>query len=95
MYKSNKTWARLISGKQNILMKEIKDLNEQRCHVHGLGVNIVKIWIDSPQNALYIRHNSSQSPVKYFIEINKLILKFIGKGKGTRNSQNVFGKEQC
>lgn len=45
-------------------MKEIKDIGEKECHIHGLGVHIVKIDINSPLTALYIQHNSSQSPVK-------------------------------
>ena len=30
-------------------MKEIKDLNQQTCHVHGLEDNTVNKVIDSPQ----------------------------------------------
>lgn len=45
-------------------MKEIKNLSEKECHIHGLGVHIVNTDINSPLTALYIQHNSSQSPVK-------------------------------
>lgn len=71
MQKTPKLCINLIKYRQdlypknyNTLMKEIKDLSEKECHIHGLGVHIVKIDINYPLTTLYIQYNSSQSPVK-------------------------------
>lgn len=59
----------------------LKDLNGERYHDHNSEDNIVKITvipksIDSTQSQLY--------QVSFFIEMDKLILKFIWKCKGPK-----------
>ena len=45
-----------------------------------IGLNIVKILVFS-QLDLYTEPNPNQIPANYFVDINKLILKFIWKDK--------------
>lgn len=83
---SNKIYLRSIWGKTTTLMKDIKDLLNKWRHISCSWIrslNMVKTsvllttWsIDLMQYAIQIK-----SPADYFVDIEKLILKFTWKGK--------------
>lgn len=39
-----------------------------------------------------MKHNPRQNPRRHFVEINKLTLRFIGKGKGLRRAKTKYNK---
>lgn len=64
------------------------------CHLGFLVVFLKSIY---PKKYIQVQHNPNLNPssIFFFIEITKLILNFLWKGKGTReNSQNNFEKVQ-
>ena len=51
--------------------------------------------VTSSQRSIYMQSNLSQNPSKFVLDINKLILKFTGRGKKIQNSQHDNeGEEQ-
>lgn len=86
----NKTYMK----KTTKLIKEIKELNKLRdnpCSWIGV-LKIVKMSA-FPQLNLQIQFNVNQNPTRYFMDINKSILKFIWRGKRPTIANTVL-KEQ-
>lgn len=58
-------------------------------------MNNLKIRLQKPFNPRQLKNNntiSMETPARYFVDRDKLIPKFICKGKGTK-SANKFNKE--
>lgn len=62
---------------ENYCWEKLKKTNKWRDHVHGLGDSTIKMIV--LPSAI-----PSKIPVDFFVEIDKLILKFIWKIRGTR-----------
>ena len=67
----------LYSDNYKTLLKEIKDINGNTSHVHGLEDHFNVI---TTQSSLQIQCNLYQNLNEFFTEIEKHILKLIGYG---------------
>lgn len=66
-------------------------INGDTCHTHGLKEPQSKDF-KCPQTVIKVQSNSYENPMKVFVQIDKVILKFTFKGKETGIANHISDK---